>query len=123
MKNNLSIELSGLGKILLVSMILCLVSATIIYYSGLRETLLASLGKLILIVSVFIGGCHVSKAYGSKGLVRGISTGIIFFIIMLIATIIFNSSIICVKTFIYTLLVCVISGGLGGILGIGLSEN
>ena len=49
--------------------------------------------------------------------------GLVFFILMLIATFIFNSSLIGFKTFIYTLGLCVVAGGLGGILGIGLSDQ
>jgi putative membrane protein (TIGR04086 family) len=123
MKNNLSIELRGLARILLVSIVLCLVSAIIVYYSGLRETLLAPLGKLILIISIFFGGCYVSKTYGSKGLVRGMSTGTMFFLLILIATLVFNPAVVSLKTFFYTLIICIVSGGLGGILGIGLSDT
>ncbi|MGR6835846.1 TIGR04086 family membrane protein [Syntrophomonas erecta] len=116
------IEIKAIGKALIISVLLCLVSGIVVYYSGLQETLLPSLGKIILIISVFWAGCYVSRNYGSKGLVRGISMGIIFFILMLIASLAFNSS-ISFKNFLFTMIICVISGALGGILGIGLSET
>lgn len=119
----LPVELRGLARAFTVSLILCLLSAAVVYFSGLSEALLTSLGKIILIIGVFCGSCYVTKEYGSKGLVRGLSMGIMFFILMLIATLIFNSSLISFKTFLYTLLICLASGALGGIFGIGLSDN
>ncbi len=119
----MSVEMKALGRALAVSFILCILVATVIYFTGLRETLLASLGKIILTISVFWAGSYVSKFYGSKGLVRGITMGVLFFILMLIATLVFNKSVISLGSFFYSLAVCVVAGGLGGILGIGLSNN
>ena len=45
------------------------------------------------------------------------------FILMLIATVIVDPSLITLRSSIYNLLLCMASGALGGILGIGLSNN
>jgi len=97
----LPIELKGLGKGLLVSLVLCLLSAPVIYFSGLKETIMPALGNLILAVGVFWCGCYVSKSYGSKGLLRGMTMGLTFFILTLIATFAFNSALVGFKTFLY----------------------
>ncbi|KUG03974.1 hypothetical protein ASZ90_018637 [hydrocarbon metagenome] len=123
MLKNLSIELVGLGKALVASVVLSLLGTVLIYYTGLAETLFAPLGNVIMVISIFLGACHVSKARGSKGLLRGINIGVAFFILMFIATLVFNPSLISMKTFLLTLLMCAVSGGLGGILGVGLSNN
>jgi len=123
MFKNLSIELVGIGKALLTSILLSLLAAICVYYTGLAETLFAPLGNVILVISIFLGACHVSKCHGSRGLLRGINMGVVFFILLLIATLIFNPSLINLKTFLFTTLLCVISGGLGGILGVGLSTS
>lgn len=118
-----SIELKTIGKTLVWSLLLCLVTAMVVYFSGIRETLLPTLGKLILIITVFSAGCAVSRQYGSKGLVRGMTIGVAFFILMLIGTIGFYPDLISFKSFLSTLAITVTAGGLGGILGIGLSEG
>lgn len=123
MDRKLSFELIGLGKGLLLSLVLCLLATPVVYFTGIKETLMPTLGNLILAAGIFWCGCYVSKSYGSKGLVRGVSMGLVFFILMLIATFIFNSSLIGFKTFLYTLSLCLAAGGLGGILGIGLSDR
>lgn len=116
-------ELKGLGIAILMGILLCTLAAALVYFTGLKETILNPLGKAVLVSSVFTGGCIVSKAYGNKGLVRGISLGIMFFILMLITTLIASPAHIYLKGFLYTLTACIVSGGLGGILGIGLSED
>lgn len=123
MNKIISIELKALAKALLLSLILCLLGASVVYYSNLNETLFPTLGRIILVSCIFICGCQVSKAYGSKGLLRGVFMGLICFILLVIATYTFNSSLIDLKSFFYTLFLCLTAGGFGGILGIGLSER
>jgi len=120
---NLPAELKGLGIAILIGLLLSTLGSTLVYFTGLKETILNPLSKVVLVISVFTGGCVVSNAYGNKGLVRGISLGIMFFTLMLIFTLIASPSHIYLKGFLYTLLACIVSGGLGGILGIGISEN
>ena len=116
-------ELKGLGIAILMGIVLCTLAATVVYFTELSETILNPLGNLVMVLSVFTGGCIVSKSYGNKGLIRGTSLGIMFFILMLITTLIASSGQIYFTGFLYTLLACIVSGGLGGILGIGLNEN
>ncbi|MDD4802604.1 MAG: TIGR04086 family membrane protein [Syntrophomonas sp.] len=123
MRNKIPVELKGLGGAIILALLLCVTASIVVYYTALQETLLNPLGKIILVLSVFTGGCYVSKAYGNKGLVRGAAFGIMFFILMFITTLIYNPSHIYFKGFAYTLTVCIVSGGIGGILGIGLSEE
>lgn len=123
MNRILSIELRAIVRAILFSLLLGLIAATVVYFSSLSEELLPALGKGILILSVFLAACQVSRHHGSKGLIRGLSIGVFFFIIMLIATIIFDSSLLTLKTISYTLLLCLLAGGAGGIMGIGINGN
>jgi putative membrane protein (TIGR04086 family) len=123
MLKNFSIELTGILKAIVYSLVLSILATVLIYYSSLPETLFAPLGNLIMVISIFMGACHVSKAHGSKGLIRGVNMGVVFFILMFMATLAFNSSLISIKSFLFTLLLCVISGALDGILGVGLSDK
>lgn len=122
MSKTMSVEIKTLVKTLLFSLILALIAGTIVYYTSLQESLLSSLGKIILIFTVFTAGCLVSKSYGNKGLVRGMSMGLIYFILILAVTFIFDPAIIDFKAFLAALLISLTAGGLGGILGIGLNN-
>lgn len=117
-----SVEIMAISKAILISLVLCILAGITVYYSSIPDTSMALIGKLIVIFSVFWAGCYVSKYYGSKGLVRGISMGIAFFIVMLIATLAFDTSLINLGGLLYSLITCIVAGGLGGILGLGLSE-
>ena len=123
MNKSMSIEIKTLGRTLLLSVVLALVAGTIVYYTSLQETLLSSLGKIILIFTIFVAGCSVSKSYGNKGLVRGIGMGIAYFILISAATLIFMPAFFKFSAVISTLLISITAGGLGGILGIGLGDN
>ena len=122
MSKNMSCELKTMIKTLSFSLVLALITGTIVYYTSLNEALLSSLGKVILIFTVFMTGCSVSKSYGNKGLVRGMTMGTVYFILILIATLVFIPSLLSFASVVYTLLICLAAGGLGGILGIGLSD-
>ncbi|MGI5921808.1 MAG: TIGR04086 family membrane protein [Syntrophomonadaceae bacterium] len=120
MTKNLPVEIIGMGKSLIISLTLGIIIACVVYFSSLQESLLKPLANIVLIISIFYGGCTISKAYGNKGLIRGLAFGLAFFILMLLATFVLNSDLISAKAFAYNLLICTISGGLGGIIGIGL---
>ncbi|MEA1962339.1 MAG: TIGR04086 family membrane protein [Bacillota bacterium] len=113
---------AGLRSIIIAAMLSILYAITV-YFTGLKETTFTSAGTIILIISIFSGGYFVSKSYQSKGLVRGISLGIVFFTLLLVLTLIFSASPLNMKGFFYTLALCITAGGVGGILGISLSGN
>ena len=119
----MSIELAALIKTLLFSLILALITGSVVYFTPLQETLLSALGKVIIIITVFTGGCLVSRNHGNKGLVRGMGMGSIYFVLIVAATLIFSPAALNFPSVIYTLLISLAAGGLGGILGIGLAGN
>ncbi len=123
MGEKLPVELKGLLKSFLLGALLCVAMAGLLYYSGLKESLQTPLAKLILITTVFYAGCYASKSYGNKGLIRGITMGVLFFILLLIASLIFHASPINLASFFTSLAISVGAGAIGGILGIGLSDN
>jgi len=123
MPKSMSIEIKVLIKTLVFSIILAMITGSIVYYTSLSESLLSTLGKVILILTIFTGGCMVSQSYGNKGLFRGLTMGTAYFILILAATFIFVPALLSFSNVIYTLLIALAACGLGGILGIGLSGS
>lgn len=117
-----SVELKGLFLTCTVAAVLGGLLAALVYLSPLRETVLDPLANLVLIIAVFVGGSYVAKTRGSRGLVGGITLGIMFFVVMFVLTLIFSPTLPGFKSFLQHLCICVIAGGLGGIFGIGLSS-
>ena len=123
MPKSMSIELAALIKTLLFSFVMALIAGTVVYFTPLQESLLSALGKMILIITIFTGACLVSRNYGNKGLVRGLAMGSIYFVLIVAATFIFAPAILSLASIVYTLLISLAAGGLGGILGIGLAGS
>ncbi|MGI6467834.1 MAG: TIGR04086 family membrane protein [Syntrophomonadaceae bacterium] len=123
MWKNFNIELKGLARAILLSLFLAAVAAVVVYYTSLSEKSFRLLAPLILAIGVFAGAAYVARERATRGLVRGLNFGIMVFILMLIATVIVDPSLITLRSSIYNLLLCMASGALGGILGIGLSNN
>ncbi|HNX28978.1 MAG TPA: TIGR04086 family membrane protein [Syntrophomonadaceae bacterium] len=122
MHKSMSIEIKTLIKTLSFSLVLALITGTIVYSTSLNESLLSALGKIILIITIFSGGCLASKSHGNKGLFRGLTMGTAYFILILAATLVFVPSLLKLSSVIYTLLISLAAGSLGGILGIGLAD-
>jgi putative membrane protein (TIGR04086 family) len=118
-----SAELQGLLKSLLLGIIACLATAVVLYFSAVEETSAELIGRLIIIGSVFYAGCYVSKSYGNKGLIRGITMGIIYYIVLLMASLIFQVSRIDIQSYLINLLICLAAGAVGGIFGIGMNSD
>lgn len=117
-----STELKGLFLSCAVAAFLGILAAVVVYFSPLKETVLDPLVNLILIIAVFVGGTYVAKTRGNRGLIGGITLGVMFFIIMFLITLIASPNLPDLKSFLQHMCVCVVAGALGGIFGIGLAS-
>ncbi len=122
MKITFSTELKALGKALLASLLLALLSAVIVFYSSISEAILPTLGKTILAATVFIAACIAARDRGSKGLIRGINMGLVVFILTIIATVALQPGSLALKSSLYALCLCLLSGAIGGVVGIGMHK-
>ncbi|MGI5912693.1 MAG: TIGR04086 family membrane protein, partial [Syntrophomonadaceae bacterium] len=94
MNKKLPVELIGIIKGAIITLVLCLLATLVIYYTEIQETVMPVIGNVILAIGIFWCSCYVSKSYGTKGLLRGLSMGLAFFILMLITTFVADFSLI-----------------------------
>lgn len=117
-------DIKSLSWTAIISLLLCTISAAVIYYTELPETLLKHLSTAVIILSVLSGGFYAGKVYGSKGLLHGSRIGLLVFALILTATLVLRGTeAIGTKEIISTMLICCVSGAVGGILGIGFAEK
>lgn len=116
-------DIKSLSWTALISIVLSILSAAVIYFTNLPETLLKSLSTAVLIVSVLPGGFYAGKIYGSKGFLHGSRIGLLVFAIILVASFITKETGINSKEILLTMITCCVSGAVGGILGVGFSEK
>jgi putative membrane protein (TIGR04086 family) len=91
-KEKLSIKLpGGIGPILrglvvayLLVVILSIVTGLLFYFTPLSEMWMHPISAGIITLALFFGGRTAAKAAGNKGLLRGITIGIIFIIITML---------------------------------------
>jgi putative membrane protein (TIGR04086 family) len=122
MVRGLAGEFRGFLVALICAMIMGTVLALGVYWSPLEETLLNPSADFTLMISIFIGGWYSAHHNGNRGLARGLTIGLMVFIFVLFMTLIANPALISFKSIFKDLLFALASGGLGGILGVGMAN-
>jgi putative membrane protein (TIGR04086 family) len=123
MTKKLLLDAKSLGWVAIISLVACVVLATLVYFTTMQEKALKTLSTAVLIISIMAGGISAGKSYASKGLIHGTRIGLLTFLLILIASLVTNPELIKIKSFIATMTVCLLSGGIGGIIGIGINET
>lgn len=115
--------LNGLIWSLSVSILLSIVITFFLHFTALSEELIPAFATLIFFMSILIGSIVSAKSAGSKGLIHGLSIGIIYLAISLVLGLIFINNpfnwLVFLKKIAYTFL----AGAIGGVVGIGLIEQ
>lgn len=115
-------EVKGLGISTFLALLLATFSGLVLYFTQLPETLTGPLSNVILVLSIIAGSGYVSYKRGNKGLMRGISFGMAFFVIMLFLSLVMTEPVNTMGC-LRDLAIAVSTGLLGGILGVSLSSS
>ena len=121
-KNNFSLKpvLFGLITSALISLLLIIISATAFLYSGLSQQFIPVFSKLILAVSVFLGGMIAGMKSKITGWLYGLITGILFLLLLLAINLVLGIG-VSYSGYLYIVFsVCAVVGSIGGIVGINL---
>lgn len=106
----------------LFSVFLLIISAIIFTYTKLPESLIKVSVSSITLFGALSSGFLISKKAGSKGILTGAFSGIIYlFILFLIRSFSTNSFAINLN-FMLTLILSIICGSIGGIIGVNFSS-
>lgn len=106
---------------LVVSMLGAAFLGLFFYFLNTSETLMPSISVAILFISVFIGGMFSAYSAGNKGIYHGLAVGGLFFVFSWLLVVLLFPGSLAFGVMIQKLILTVIAGGLGGILGVGLS--
>ncbi|MDK2822956.1 MAG: hypothetical protein PWQ67_1824 [Clostridia bacterium] len=115
--------IKGLIWALFISVILSILITFLLHFTSISETLLPSFASLIFFLSILLGSTISAKSAGNRGLFHGLGVGILYLFFSIIFGIIVSTDpfswVLFTKKIAYTLL----GGALGGIIGIGLSNQ
>ena len=107
---------------LIIASLLNLLAGTIMYYSTVSDLWLGGLATFIFGLSIFCGGIVASFKASTKGLLHGISVGVLFLVVAALISGLMDSTTIVGATLLKKTLIAIIAGGMGGILGVTLSK-
>ncbi len=109
----------GIGTV--IAMIITLISlfllAVIMYFANIDSVYSSPLSSVGLAIGSLVGGLYASKKSGKNGLLYGLLTAGIFFVLIFIASLSVSLDGIGILTLIHAA-VMLLSGGIGGILGV-----
>ena len=124
-KEKFSIKLpGGAGPILrglvvsyLLVAILSLIAGLLFYFTPLSEMWMHPIGAGITTIALFFGGRVAAKAAGNKGLIHGLTIGIIFILITIIMSL-FSSHDISLSSLALKSAYALLASAIGGISGV-----
>jgi putative membrane protein (TIGR04086 family) len=118
-----SVNFTAIFRGIIATLVLALVGSfflgTIYHFSGLKESTLPLTSSVLLFLSVFTGGFFSSRFSGTRGLLHGLSVGVIIFLAIWLFTGLFLPVGLGFVSLITKLLICSAGGTLGGIIGVG----
>jgi len=106
----------GLFVTILISFIATLIMGLIYSFSPVLESQIHNL--VIIALSVLLGSFYTTYNLGTKGLIYGLLVGFCFFIFSLIVYYIFSDSGSSFSIIIERLVICLITGAIGGTAGV-----
>jgi putative membrane protein (TIGR04086 family) len=113
----------GFTWALVISVISSLLITLLLHFTSISEAFLPSFATLIFFLSILLGSTISARNAGNRGLIHGLLVGLSYLLFSLILGLVFSNDpfswLLFVKKITYTL----IGGSLGGIIGIGLTNN
>lgn len=112
--------LKGILITIVASLLLSFMVGATYYFTSITEHSLPWSTAAILAASSFGGALFAGREAGNKGLYHGLLVGLVFFLIVWLVAGLFLPGQIMLGT-LYKLLIIMAAGGVGGIIGVGLS--
>ena len=117
MQKRFSVTVKGAILSLLVTLMLSTLLAALVCYGDIPDNAVTLLIFFIAALSCMAGAYAISKALGSKGLLTGAGMSIIYYIVLLVVSIILNKGFFANAHMLIMLVAATASGMLGGVLG------
>lgn len=104
---------------LLAIILLCIVSV-ILAYTNVSDNMLLTFVFVIVVVTTLIGSTLLARKTKKRGLLCGLIFGLIYFAIIYLISVIFYNGFVFNNTVAMYLLMCSVSGIIGGVVGVNI---
>ena len=99
-----------------LSIVLLLLVALIMYKTGMSNATAKILILLVYFLTTFTGGMFMAKAQNQKRLIWGGASGLIYLAVLVIVAMIIKSELACVNNIVTASICCMAGGTIGGIV-------
>lgn len=103
---------------LLVNLLFCALYAALVTFSGLTDAYVSAVSTVICVITVFAAGFSTAHAARKRGLLWGAAAGLLSGLLVLLIGYFSDGDWVFGSQHIVRLAVTVVSGGVGGILGV-----
>jgi len=117
-KDGIKIMLSSLIISLAVLVILAAIVSLIFYLFLVADNLQRIIGFIILGITALISGILSADSIGKKGLIIGIISGLLLFLVLYLSRNLLNGNYLTFKESMVYLFITLICGGVGGIIAV-----
>ena len=111
--------ISGLFVSIITAFVLSIIISLIFHFTPISELYLSITALAAVVFSTFLGGIIGASSAGSRGLVNGMIVGLSFFVLITLLSFLHPEQ-LTFGSMIKKFVVCITSGGLGGIIGVSL---
>lgn len=113
----------GLVMVVILSLLSMLLLTALLYFTALPESSVPRLAKVIQLASVLLGSTMAAKMAGVKGIWHGLSVAVLFYCVLIILNLVWIKAPFLLFAWLKTGLFLCASGVLGGMIGVGLSDQ
>lgn len=121
-KTNLKHLIISAFSAIIITLAALFLIAVLMHFAEIGSNYSAPLSSVGVAIGCFFGGFIYSKLRAQKGLICGFTIAIIYFVLITIISLILSAKNISVLTLIH-LIIMLLSGGIGGILGVNLNKK
>lgn len=106
-------------SILIGVIITCLIGV-LLAYTNINDNMLGTLIFVGTAISIFIGSTMLNRKFKKRGYLYGLIFGLIFFLLIYTFSCLLSTSFIFNTTVLIYLLMAIVSGAIGGIIGVNI---
>jgi len=110
----------SIGLSLIVTVFLMLIIAAIVTFTSVSESIMPLLTSIIMILSIAFSGLLAARKFEKHGLMHGLITGAIYILFILFLSWVLISGFSLDKYTIIKAVFGIVSGGIGGMIGVNL---
>lgn len=109
-----------MGLSYLLAVILLCIASVILAYTNVSDNMLLTFVFVIVVITTLIGSTLLARKVKKRGLIYGLIFGLIYFLVVYLISVIFYNGFVFNNTVAMYLLMCTVSGIIGGIIGVNI---